>query len=741
MKVVFITYHYLNGNGGGVFASRAYINALAEIAGEVTLLFPMKEGAEPEGLHPKVRKIAVWDKRNKLQKGLALLLGQSNRFRKLEQYIGEDRFDMVILDSCMVVHGVIDYFKRQGTKVVTIHHNYQYEYFRDNTSGLLRPATLFWVKRDEREAVKKSDLNLTLTEADRQLLSMHYGTGQETIEVLGSFEFETKSHPIYPDVAKPVFLITGDLGAKQTVDSTLLWLHDYYPLLMELCPDAILVLAGKNPSPELLRKAKEYNIQIIPSPESMAPILAEAKYYICPVSLGGGRKLRVMDGLSAGLPILCHVVSARGYEEFVEKGIVLPYEDKASFKEQLQHLLDLRISKSEAIELYESVFSFESGKNRLANILKSHQNNRLLIFHPLIAPYRVDFFNSLSAAFESKICLSNPDNNPFADSKIENQLSFRPVYLDQIGKMGKRSFFKGYWRILEEFNPNLVFVGEYGMGALQALLHKWLRRKNYRIVSICDDSFDMLSGGSDYGFIHRWGRSILAPRMDEIILVEPMAVKWYRDHFKKGYYFPIIRDDEKQRATLKQLLPASKKLMEQNHLTDKHVFLYVGRFVDLKNIKTLINSFASLDRKDNALVLIGSGPEEQALKSLALAKDDHQIIFPGWLDGDELYAWYNVADYFVLPSYTECFGAVTNEALLAGCYSLVSNRAGSRCLIEHGVNGFTFNPASEEELSVLMQEAIRCFPFKRPLEEVKQNLMNVRYSEAIHHLIKHLKEL
>ena len=95
----------------------------------------------------------------------------------------------------------------------------------------------------------------------------------------------------------------------------------------------------------------------------------------------------------------------------------------------------------------------------------------------------------------------------------------------------------------------------------------------------------------------------------------------------------------------------------------------------------------------------------------------------------------------MLPSYTECFGAVTNEALLAGCYSLVSNRAGSRCLIEHGVNGFTFNPTSENELSVLMQEAIRRFPFKRPLNQVKQNLMSVRYSEAIQQLIKHLEEL
>ena len=29
MKTLFVTYHYLHGNGGGVFASRGYVNAFA----------------------------------------------------------------------------------------------------------------------------------------------------------------------------------------------------------------------------------------------------------------------------------------------------------------------------------------------------------------------------------------------------------------------------------------------------------------------------------------------------------------------------------------------------------------------------------------------------------------------------------------------------------------------------------------------------------------------------------------
>ena len=46
----------------------------------------------------------------------------------------------------------------------------------------------------------------------------------------------------------------------------------------------------------------------------------------------------------------------------------------------------------------------------------------------------------------------------------------------------------------------------------------------------------------------------------------------------------------------------------------------------------------------------------------------------------------------------EAFGAVTNEALLFGCNCIVSDKAGSSCIIEQGVNGYLFNPYDADDL-------------------------------------------
>ena len=106
----------------------------------------------------------------------------------------------------------------------------------------------------------------------------------------------------------------------------------------------------------------------------------------------------------------------------------------------------------------------------------------------------------------------------------------------------------------------------------------------------------------------------------------------------------------------------------------------------------------------------------------------------------KLIVWYNIATALVLASYQEAFGAVTNEALLAGCYVLVSKKAGSACLVEPGVNGYTFNPMNEEELVVAMKKVRDC-PITYDRDGLKKNLMWISYRSCLKRLITHLNQL
>lgn len=366
---------------------------------------------------------------------------------------------------------------------------------------------------------------------------------------------------------------------------------------------------------------------------------------------------------------------------------------------------------------------------------------KLLVFHPTIAPYRIDFFNDLSRAFQTRICLRywNLRDQTFDYQKIYARFMFRPVYMKELFRFRGRSFSGGYWKQLDEYAPDLVLTEEFGWGTLLVLLHRYWKRKHYKVVTLCDDSYDMIVGKHDFSWLHRMARRYLAPRLDEILVVNPQVRDWYQEHWGKGYYLPIIQEEGHARMQYRKVMERVYVLRQRYALDSKKVFLFVGRLVAQKNVKTVLRAFARLNQKKNRLVIVGDGPEMNPLRILA-RELNIQVLFTGRLEGDALNAWYNVADVFVLASYQEPFGAVTNEALLAGCPVLVSQKAGSACLVVEGENGYIFDPHKVDELVRKMEEASR-LPVVREADGLKQSLTKVSYRESMQHLITHLKFL
>ena len=191
-RVLFITYHYLTGAGGGIFASRGFINAMCEIYGSLTLLCPVKNGEQVQGLDSRVRIIPVAKDRPALRKILDIISGNIHYFRPVVQrLLREEHFDLVVFDNCNASARMFGIVRRAKLRSVTIHHNWQYAYEKDNTVWPQRPFRLFYVKRFEKKAVRCSDLNITLTSQDRESLYAAYGPDRSArIEVCPPFEYK-----------------------------------------------------------------------------------------------------------------------------------------------------------------------------------------------------------------------------------------------------------------------------------------------------------------------------------------------------------------------------------------------------------------------------------------------------------------------------------------------------------------------------------------------------------------------
>ena len=142
------------------------------------------------------------------------------------------------------------------------------------------------------------------------------------------------------------------------------------------------------------------------------------------------------------------------------------------------------------------------------------------------------------------------------------------------------------------------------------------------------------------------------------------------------------------------------------HNTDKtrFTFLYVGRMVECKNIRILLDSFSELftGQQDVKLELVGDGELISSFKTEY--SDISNINFTGKCFSEELVKKYSEASVFVLPSSFEPWGLVVNEALSAGLPVVVSNQVGARFdLVEGKGTGFVFRWNDKEDLKEKMR--------------------------------------
>ena len=118
---------------------------------------------------------------------------------------------------------------------------------------------------------------------------------------------------------------------------------------------------------------------------------------------------------------------------------------------------------------------------------------------------------------------------------------------------------------------------------------------------------------------------------------------------------------------------------------ERPLLLFVGRLVHGKGPDIAISAFSQSKLAERAtLVVAGEGPERLALEKIS----GNRISFVGNQSREELRRLYHSADILLLPSRSDVWGLVLNEAAAAGVAAIASDAVGAAVdLIQDGENG------------------------------------------------------
>jgi glycosyltransferase involved in cell wall biosynthesis len=140
--------------------------------------------------------------------------------------------------------------------------------------------------------------------------------------------------------------------------------------------------------------------------------------------------------------------------------------------------------------------------------------------------------------------------------------------------------------------------------------------------------------------------------------------------------------------------------------TNDAVAVCVGSLVSEKGVDIALRALAKA-RSQGAgrlrLLIVGDGPERQALQTLAAALEvEPACRFLGWRDPGQAYA---AGDLLVLPSRLEGFALVCVEAMLCGLPVLRTRRGGCRRQIIEGETGWSIAVDDTEALARILSDA------------------------------------
>jgi len=151
-----------------------------------------------------------------------------------------------------------------------------------------------------------------------------------------------------------------------------------------------------------------------------------------------------------------------------------------------------------------------------------------------------------------------------------------------------------------------------------------------------------------------------------------------------------------------------KNLRIKHNVEQKKVILFVGRLVEVKGCKYLIQAMSIITRSldDVILLIVGGGPLESELRSLVKEHQlDDYIRFEGFVNPEQVCEYYSIADLLVFSSIVDSSGfdeglpVVLLEALAFGKPVVSTRVKGALEVIEDGHNGMLVEQKNPEQIA------------------------------------------
>jgi glycosyltransferase involved in cell wall biosynthesis len=258
----------------------------------------------------------------------------------IKQVCGDVRFGVVHYDTISLaeyfhdVGGVPKLLNHHGVESFMIRRRIGTE--RNPLKKLYFLIESWKLRRYEEEHCVKFQLNIAVSELDMSMLK----------QIAPSARFEIVENGV--DIryfsarndygSKDRLIFAGRLDQYSNRDAILHFCTSVWPLVRDANPGMRLTIIGSGAPPHLTEIAKnDRRIELLGYVDDVRPYFARAMAVVCPIRDGGGTRVKILDAMAMGMPIVSTTIGCEGID-VVPGADLLIADTPSEFVEKIREL-------------------------------------------------------------------------------------------------------------------------------------------------------------------------------------------------------------------------------------------------------------------------------------------------------------------------------------------------------------------------------------------------------------------
>ena len=257
----------------------------------------------------KILRIYLWN--------LFMVSGSDNIYNRylinsIIQEVPDFSFELVVCESPQLAKPAIQIAQNNNCSILMNKHNCYYDFLSQylasyNVPSLIRLRAVKNLREFEQESINASDF--TVFQSDNDLEKFETNSSECTVIPNGTGSNNIDGSPdkvcdeIGVDKTRPVILFLGSYDYSPNKEAAKIIVNE----ISNKLPEFQFILAGRNP-PDVSKD----NIFTPGFVEDLDGLLELSDIALCPLVKGSGTKLKMLDYLAAGLPVVTTTVGTQG---------------------------------------------------------------------------------------------------------------------------------------------------------------------------------------------------------------------------------------------------------------------------------------------------------------------------------------------------------------------------------------------------------------------------------------------